>query len=106
MFGTNPEGVVTVRFREEEAARACVVRMHGRFFGGRQLQAAMWDGFSNFHVRVTESEEEQAARLERFAAELEAGALAKAAAERGAAGGGGAAAAAGGGERAAADSSG
>ena len=46
--------------------------MNGRFFGGRQIEADLWDGVSNFYVKpAKESEEEQAARLERFARELE-----------------------------------
>jgi HIV Tat-specific factor 1 len=72
VFARNPEGVVTVRFREPEAADACRRRMHGRFFGGRALQAAMYDGRTDFEPpRRAETEEEQAARLERYAAELE-----------------------------------
>jgi HIV Tat-specific factor 1 len=72
VFARNPEGVVTVRFREPDAADACRQRMHGRFFGGRALQAAMYDGRTDFEPpRRAETEEEQAARLERYAAELE-----------------------------------
>lgn len=50
--------------------------MHGRFFGGRQLEAALWDGIEKFYVKpavAKETEEEQAARLEKYAAELEQG---------------------------------
>ena len=72
VFARNPEGVVTVRFREPDAADACRRRMHGRFFGGRALQASMYDGRTDFEPpRRAETEEEQAARLERYAAELE-----------------------------------
>ena len=72
VFGGNPEGVVTGRFRTEAAAAAAAGRMAGRFFGGRQIEADLWDGVSNFYVKpAKESEEEQAARLERFARELE-----------------------------------
>ena len=44
IYNTNPQGVVTVKFREEDAALQCIQVMHGRFFGGRQIEAAMWDG--------------------------------------------------------------
>ena len=72
IYHTNPEGVVTIKFREEEAAEKCIQLLHKRFFGGRQLSAAMWDGFSTFHFKpVKESAEEQEARLAKFAAELE-----------------------------------
>ncbi len=50
--------------------------MNGRFFGGRQIEAALWDGIAQFYVKPTkpnkETEEEQQKRLEQFAAELEA----------------------------------
>lgn len=122
MYAGNPEGVVSVRFKTEEAAHACIGKMQGRFFGGRQLEANMWDGFTNFFVKARhngnqksplvlsialsslpawagtgesltseglralclfplsraqpqESQEAQEARLERFARELEQGAV-------------------------------
>lgn len=36
----------------QEAADECVRIMNGRFFGGRQLEASKWDGFTNFNVKV------------------------------------------------------
>ncbi len=77
VFEYNPEGVATIKFREPAAADACRLRMHGRWFGGRQLRAALYDGKTDFNAgrpkQAGESEEEQAARLERYARELEAG---------------------------------
>lgn len=49
VFPQHPEGVVTVRFKQAEPAEQCVALMDGRFFGGRQLVAHMWDGFTQFH---------------------------------------------------------
>ncbi|KAL4426855.1 hypothetical protein ABPG77_006641 [Micractinium sp. CCAP 211/92] len=72
-FWGHPEGVVSVKFTALEPADECVRIMNGRFFGGRQIEAAKWDGWTNYNVKVKETEEEQQARLERFAAELEAG---------------------------------
>ncbi|KAG2450736.1 hypothetical protein HYH02_004574 [Chlamydomonas schloesseri] len=72
IFKHNPQGVVTVRFRTPDAAQACVGLMNGRYFGGRKLEAFMWDGFTNYNVKPKESAEEEQARLEAFAAELEA----------------------------------
>lgn len=48
MFKEHPEGVVSVRFKTAEGAAACVERMNGRFFSGRQLVAHMWDGLVNY----------------------------------------------------------
>lgn len=56
--------------------QACIALMHGRFFGGRKLEAALWDGIEKFYVKpvvVKETEEEQALRLDQYAAELEQG---------------------------------
>jgi hypothetical protein len=44
VFTTNPDGAVSVRFKTAEAADKCVAAMDGRWFGGQQLEAAMWDG--------------------------------------------------------------
>mmetsp|Transcript_30430 Transcript_30430/g.97244 ORF Transcript_30430/g.97244 Transcript_30430/m.97244 type:complete len:105 (+) Transcript_30430:89-403(+) len=72
VYHNHKEGVVSVRFKEPEGAIACIEAMHGRFFGGRQISAEAYDGFTNFNVkRAKETEAEQAARLERYAAELE-----------------------------------
>jgi hypothetical protein len=49
VFQQHPEGVVTVRFKLAEPAEACVALMNGRFFGGRQLVAHMWDGLTQYH---------------------------------------------------------
>ena len=79
LFPFHPEGVATVKFKEPEAAEACRLRMHGRWFGGRQLRAALYDGKEDFNAtrpgggRARESEAEEAARLDRYARELEEG---------------------------------
>ncbi|GLC33273.1 hypothetical protein PLESTB_000352100 [Pleodorina starrii] len=72
IFKHNPQGVVTVRFRTPEAAQQCVTLMNGRYFAGRRLEAFMWDGFTNYNVKPKETAEEEQARLEAFARELEA----------------------------------
>ena len=73
IYHLHPEGVVTIKYREEDAAAQCVERMHGRFFGGRQLSATLWDGFTQFGkvkaVPDTQLEEEH--RLAKFAEEIE-----------------------------------
>ncbi|KAF5838671.1 hypothetical protein DUNSADRAFT_2435 [Dunaliella salina] len=72
VFKDHPDGVVSVKYKTDEGAAACLEKMNGRFFGGRQLRTAMWDGITNFAiVKVQETPEEEEARLERFARELE-----------------------------------
>lgn len=74
IFAWNPEGVVSVRFMTVEGATACIDALNGRAFGGRRVVAGLWDGVTNFYVDAPkETEEEQAARLEAFARELEEG---------------------------------
>lgn len=83
VYKAHPQGVVSVRFRTEEAAQACITLMSGRWFGGRQIAAALWDGRTNFNVKMKETAEEQAARLEAYARELEGAASARVAASTG-----------------------
>ena len=71
VFTTNPEGVVSVRFKDGGDAQKCVTAMKGRWFGGRQLEASLWDGFTNFAKAGLEStEEDEAKRLKAFGDEL------------------------------------
>ncbi|GAX77606.1 hypothetical protein CEUSTIGMA_g5050.t1 [Chlamydomonas eustigma] len=72
LFKSNPEGVISIKFKDAEAAQKCITLMNGRWFGGRQLVAQLYDGVTNYAHKVVESWEEQEARLEKFAAELEA----------------------------------
>ena len=71
VFHTNPEGVIVVKYKEAKHATACVDTMNGRWFGGRQISAEKWDGITDFQVKYKETEEEQQARLDMYAAELE-----------------------------------
>lgn len=88
VFKGHPDGVVSVKFKEAESAQKCVGVMDGRFFGGRRLRAHMYDGYTNYNVKVEESAEEQEARLEAYTRELEAKAAAAAAAAAASGGGG------------------
>lgn len=42
IYHENEQGVVSIRFRTEEAADMCVQKMHGRFFAQRQIEAEKW----------------------------------------------------------------
>lgn len=67
----NPQGIVTVKFKTDEAAAKCIEVMEGRYFGGRRVSAHMWDGSTNYHVKKKETAEEQQARLDKFAQQIE-----------------------------------
>ncbi|XP_037082514.1 HIV Tat-specific factor 1 homolog [Pollicipes pollicipes] len=58
------DGVVEVIFQEAVEADACVTKMSGRWFAGRRLEAATWDGKTKY--RVEETEEERAERLAKW----------------------------------------
>lgn len=44
LYDEEPEGVVSVKFREPESAAACVQLMHGRSFAGRTVDASIATG--------------------------------------------------------------
>ncbi|KAL5995191.1 hypothetical protein ACLOJK_025249 [Asimina triloba] len=67
----HPQGVVLVKFKDRKDALKCIELMNGRWFAGRQIHAAEDDGSVN-HALIRDLEEEEA-RLEQFAAELESG---------------------------------
>lgn len=72
LFKLHPEGIVSVKFKQAEPAAQCVAAMNGRWFGGQQILAHMWDGVVNYAaVKAQRSAEEEAARLEAFAREIE-----------------------------------
>lgn len=48
LYDKEPDGVMTVKFREPIGAQACVVKMHGRFFSGRQVEATLFNGQQRF----------------------------------------------------------
>ncbi|KAL2795726.1 nuclear mRNA splicing factor-associated protein [Aspergillus keveii] len=48
LYDKEPEGVVSVRFTDPEAARNCVKLMDGRFFGGIAVVAYISDGSERF----------------------------------------------------------
>ncbi|KAA8538816.1 hypothetical protein F0562_025508 [Nyssa sinensis] len=66
----HPQGVVLVRFKDRKDAQKSIELMNGRWFGGRQIHASEDDGTVN-HALVRNLEED-AERLEKFGAELEA----------------------------------
>ena len=99
MHGTHvqkePEGVMTIKFRDPLSAQACVIvsfpslphgplppltlrpalllqKMHGRFFAGRKIEASLWAGKTRFkRSSAVEDEEggegEEKKRLDDFA---------------------------------------
>lgn len=46
----HPDGVASIAFKEPEEADACIQSFNGRWFGGRQLTAQLWDGTTDYQV--------------------------------------------------------
>lgn len=59
IFDRHPDGVASVAFKETEEADACVAALNGRWFGGRQLSAELWDGVTDYQVEETSREREE-----------------------------------------------
>lgn len=58
----HPEGIVSVAFKEFEAADMCILKMNDRWYGGRQLAVSQWDGITNFQVEESDQEREDRLR--------------------------------------------
>lgn len=72
LWDKEPEGIMTVRFREPDAAQRCEVRMHGRYFAGRQVVALRVDGKPRFRRSARHGDEDdEAERHDAFGAWLE-----------------------------------
>jgi len=48
LYDTEPDGVMTVKFRDPLSAQACVLKMDGRFFAGRRIAAELYSGKQRF----------------------------------------------------------
>ncbi|RKP12348.1 hypothetical protein BJ684DRAFT_11613, partial [Piptocephalis cylindrospora] len=60
------DGVCSVRFKSPESALACVKVMNGRFFGGRRVEASIYDGSRKLHRAQERNTGEEARRLDAF----------------------------------------
>ncbi|KAK4047460.1 hypothetical protein OIV83_005372 [Microbotryomycetes sp. JL201] len=89
LYDKEPTGILTVRFKDELAAKACIAKMNGRYFGGRQVRAYYLDtaqkykksgqgvdlagtGLGDEHEERREHEQEEE-RLRKYAEWLEKG---------------------------------
>lgn len=71
LFDRHPDGVASVAFKEPEQADACIQSFNGRWFGGRQLSAQLWDGTTDYQVEETTREREE--RLKGWSTFLDGG---------------------------------
>ncbi|XP_051539402.1 HIV Tat-specific factor 1 homolog [Myxocyprinus asiaticus] len=59
IFDRHPDGVASLAFKEPEEADMCQAALNGRWFGGRQLSAQLWDGVTDYQVEETSREREE-----------------------------------------------
>ncbi|XP_036596252.1 HIV Tat-specific factor 1 [Trichosurus vulpecula] len=59
LFDRHPDGVASVSYKEPEEADICIQALNGRWFGGRQLRVAVWDGVTDYQVEETSREREE-----------------------------------------------
>ncbi|KAF9268866.1 hypothetical protein L218DRAFT_918028 [Marasmius fiardii PR-910] len=73
LYDQEPEGVMTVKFRDPISAQACVLKMNGRFFAGQKIEASLYSGKQRFKRSGAgddvegEGEEAEKKRLDDFA---------------------------------------
>ncbi|XP_076445255.1 uncharacterized protein LOC143283089 [Babylonia areolata] len=58
----HPEGAISVTFRTPEEGDLCVAALNGRWFAKRQIQAATYDGKTQYEVKETDAEREERLR--------------------------------------------
>ncbi|KAG8253390.1 HIV Tat-specific factor 1 [Homalodisca vitripennis] len=75
IYDRHPEGVAQINFKEIEAADACVQLLNGRWFGQRKITAETWDGKTKY--KMSETDEQIKARLQKWEKFLESGESAK-----------------------------
>lgn len=76
LYDKEPDGIISVRFKQEEHAIDCLKMMNGRYFGGRQVVAELYDGKRTYlktgkNAGEEDSGEDEETRLEKFGAWLE-----------------------------------
>jgi HIV Tat-specific factor 1 len=59
LFDQEEDGIVTVKFKDSEAALACINLMHGRSFDGRTVQAYLSTGKEKFKRSKAEEGDEE-----------------------------------------------
>ncbi|KAJ7594150.1 hypothetical protein C8J56DRAFT_1002129 [Mycena floridula] len=72
LYDKEEDGIMTIKFRDVVSAQACVLKMNGRFFDGRRVEATFFTGKQRFRRSGVGEEadgdtEEETKRLDSFA---------------------------------------
>jgi len=65
LYDKEPEGIMTVKFKDLVSAQACLLKMNGRFFSGRKVEAAYLRGKPRFVKSGNENEDEEDDEVEK-----------------------------------------
>lgn len=68
LYEKNPEGVISVRFKDELSVLLCIRKMNGRYFAGKRIVAEVYDGKTKYKVDnpLENKEEEERKRSEKY----------------------------------------
>lgn len=73
LYDKEEDGVVTVRFSNAMSSKACIKALDGRKFGGQSVEAMVADGSEKFKKSRKGTDDDDAARLEKFGSAIEGG---------------------------------
>jgi len=74
LYDKEREGIMTVKFKDIVSAQACILKMNGRFFSGRKVEASYQKGKITFKRSANEDDGDddvERKRLDEFAQWLE-----------------------------------
>lgn len=79
LFDGEPEGVVSIKFKNKQDVIKCILKMNGRFYTGRKLEADFYDGTKRYKTKedlkkqqnVDGDDDEEQKRIEEFGNWLE-----------------------------------
>ncbi|KAF8325274.1 uncharacterized protein EI90DRAFT_2186841 [Cantharellus anzutake] len=81
LYDKEEDGIMTIKFKEPLSAQACVIKMNGRFFDGRRVEASLYEGKSKYKKSSSGADhegddehggdEDEKKRLDAFASWLE-----------------------------------
>ncbi|CAD6567680.1 MAG: hypothetical protein TREMPRED_003819 [Tremellales sp. Tagirdzhanova-0007] len=77
LYDKEDDGVMTIKFKENVSAQACVTKMNGRFFDGSRIQASIYSGKERYRKSGgtqdfgdEDADKEEKERLDNFASWL------------------------------------
>ncbi|KAI9142042.1 hypothetical protein BKA69DRAFT_1016884, partial [Paraphysoderma sedebokerense] len=73
LYDNEPDGVMSIRFKEPESAKLCIQFLNGRFFDGKRIEAEIFDGKAKYRKSGGRDDEDEESRIEKYQKWLESG---------------------------------